>query len=149
MIYLPAAGRTTERLKRAGQAAAIIAGFTIAAIAYIEINSAGRGAAAHLSLYASAILASVVAASFLSFAFARSLISQSTIATTAELARVVERLGSLDKKLDRQDETLRQVVKELARLRDMHRASDPTIGLDPESIEAARAIAKRLLDHPG
>lgn len=142
MIYLPAAGRTTERLKRAGQAAAVIAGFTIAAIAYIEINSAGRGAAAHLSLYASAILASVVAASFLSFAFARSLISQSTTATTAELARVVERL-------DHQDETLRQIVQELARLRDRHRESDPTIGLDPESIEAARAIAKRLLDHPG
>lgn len=144
MIYLPAAAsRTTRRLRRAGQVAAVISGTLVAIILYAELHAAGgHGAGAHTSLYAGAILSAVVAASCLSFAFARALISQSTTAVTAELARVAERL-------DRQDETLRQLVKELARLRDQHRATDPTIGLDPESIEAARAIAKRLLDHPG
>ena len=124
-------------LRRSGWIAGSVAtGLTAAAVG---LHVGGHMSAGPGAIYAAIGISAVVAATLITNAHGRSLSTTATTAVAAELGRTVERL-------DRQDETLSQVVKELARLRDRLRDDDPTIGLDPESIEAARAIARRLLD---
>lgn len=131
MIHLPAGvTRTTATLRRGGWiAGSVAAGLTAAAVG---LHVGGHMTAGPGALYAAIGISAVAAATLITNAHGRSLSTTATTAVAAELAE--------------QRETLRQVVAELARLRDHHRATDPTIGLDPESIEAARAIARRLLD---
>jgi hypothetical protein len=144
-----AAGRTTRNLRRVGATAAALSGAFISSIVATEASAALHGGApgAHFSLYAGAILSAVVAASCLSFAFARRLISRQG----EKLARIGEKLDDLITVQQRREyetglmaaeladlvATTQQLVAESARWRaaDRERA---------EMVEAMALVVERL-----
>ena len=143
MIYLPAAaGRTTTRLRWAGKAAAACsAGFIVAVIVAEVYGAVHDGPGAHTSLYAGAILSAVVAASCLSFAYARTMIGYSATASAADhdaqtsaMRRQAEGFNELAAETADVVTTNEQVVAELARVRMAVRDSDADRKTDMERL---------------
>lgn len=124
-----AAGRTTRSLRRVGATAAALSGAFISSIVATEASAAlhGGGPGAHFSLYAGAILSAVVAASCLSFAFARRLIS-----------RQGEKVEKLSEKLDRIGEKLDDLIT-------VHQRRDYETGLMAAELADLVATVQQLV----
>jgi septal ring factor EnvC (AmiA/AmiB activator) len=150
MLYLPAAAsRTTTHLRWAGKVAAVIAAAIAVTTAVIEFYALLHDTpGAHFSLYAGLIVSSVVAASCLSFAFARTMIGYSATASAADhdaqtsaMRRLADEVGGHAAETADVVTTNEQLVAEVARMRTALRDTEAERRADMERLvgELARS----------